>query len=232
VRDARSGGAADEIPLGGGWSVEGVVRVGDTVRRPPVFATQLMRDVLAHLELVGFENAPRRLGLDEQGRDVLSWVDGDTFSDCRAIVWRDEQLAASGRLLRRYHDATAGSPLSGAHDVVCHGDFGPWNLIWRESLPFCIIDFDNAHSGERIEDIGYALRAHLNLALVDVPAPEQGRRARIFAAAYGVPFDIAAALARAYDDAEAKCLANGWQRELAGLKAERTWLVEHAGELT
>ena len=43
-----------ETPLGGGWSTEGVVRVGDTVRRPPVFATQLMRDVLVHLEQVGY----------------------------------------------------------------------------------------------------------------------------------------------------------------------------------
>jgi hypothetical protein len=68
----------DEIPLGGGWSVDGVVRVGDTVRKPPAFATQLMRDVLAHLEQVDFDAAPRWLGLDEDGRDVLSFIEGDT----------------------------------------------------------------------------------------------------------------------------------------------------------
>jgi hypothetical protein len=82
-----------EVPLGGGWRVAGVVRVGDTVRRPPAFATQLTRDFLVHLERVGF---------DELGRDILSWIDGETYSDCRAIVWSDEQPASSARLLSRY----------------------------------------------------------------------------------------------------------------------------------
>jgi hypothetical protein len=162
-----------EVPLGGGWSVEGVVRVGDTVRRPPAFATQLMRDVLVFLESVGFDSAPRWRGLDEQGRDVLTFVPGDTFSDCRSIVWTDEQLSASARLLRCYHDAVAGSGLAAGSDVVCHGDYGPWNLVWREGLPFCAIDFDNAHPGDRAEDIGYALRAFLNLGKVDVSGWEQ-----------------------------------------------------------
>jgi len=39
-------------------------------------------------------------------------------------VFSDEQIAAAFRLLRRYHDAFGPDP-------VCHGDFGPWNLVWR-----------------------------------------------------------------------------------------------------
>jgi hypothetical protein len=113
-----------ETPLGGGWSIEGVVRVGDTVRRPPVFATQLMRDVLVHLEQVSFEAAPRWLGFDEQGRDVLLFVEGDTFSGCRDVVWSDEQLVACSELLRSYHDAVAGSTLAIDQEVVCHCDYG------------------------------------------------------------------------------------------------------------
>jgi hypothetical protein len=52
--------------------VEGVVRVGDTVRRPRDTASHLMREVLLHLERVGFDAAPRWLGVDEQGRDILT----------------------------------------------------------------------------------------------------------------------------------------------------------------
>jgi hypothetical protein len=48
-----------EVPLGGGRSADGVVRVGDTVRRPPAHSTQLMRDVLVHLDAAGFDAAPR-----------------------------------------------------------------------------------------------------------------------------------------------------------------------------
>jgi hypothetical protein len=36
-----------------------------------------VRALLLHLEDVGFEGAPRHLGTDERGRDVLSCVDGD-----------------------------------------------------------------------------------------------------------------------------------------------------------
>ena len=148
---------SDEVPLGGGWSTEGVVRVGNTVRRPPAHATQLMRDVLVFLEQAGFDATPRWLGLDDKGRDILTYLEGETFSDTRKLTWSGGQLAAAGALLRRYHDAVAGTDLAGGSEVVCHGDFGPWNLIWIDGDPRFIIDFDNAHPGPRLEDVGYAL---------------------------------------------------------------------------
>lgn len=213
----------NETPLGGGRSTDGVVRVGDTVRRPQVFATQLMRDVLVQLEAVGFDAAPRWLGFDDQGRDVLSWVDGDTFSDCRAIVWGDDALEASARLLRRYHDAVAGSSLAGDEEVVCHGDYGPWNLIWRDGEPFCIIDFDAAHPGPRAADVGYALWKHLNLGLVDLPVDEQRRRAELFVGAYGAALDVTAAIDLAQDREQQRFAALGWP--LDELIAQRAWLA-------
>lgn len=216
-----------EEPLLGGWTNEGVVRVGDTVRRPPRFATQLMRDVLVHLERAGFEPAPRWLGFDDRGRDILGFIEGETFSDCRGIVWRDEQLAASARLLRRYHDAVAGSDLADGGEVVCHGDFGPWNLIWRDGLPFAVIDFDNAHPGGRDEDLGYALRAHLNLGLVDLDAVEQSRRGRLYLDAYGSDASVAALVEREYDAAEERCRRNRWLVELERLRGERQFLARN-----
>jgi aminoglycoside phosphotransferase (APT) family kinase protein len=148
---------SDELPLGGGRSADGVVRVGDTVRRPPAHSSQLMRDVLVRLEDVGFDAAPRWLGLDDQGRDVLTFLEGETFSDTRRLTWSDGQLTAAGALLRRYHDAVTGIDLAGGSEVVCHGDFAPWNLIWVGGVPCFVIDFDNAHPGPRLEDVGYAL---------------------------------------------------------------------------
>jgi hypothetical protein len=77
---------SDEVPLGGGWSVDGLVRVGDTVRRPQTQGTQLMRDVLIHLAEVGFDAAPRWLGLDERGRDVLTFLDRSSARRRRSAV--------------------------------------------------------------------------------------------------------------------------------------------------
>jgi len=189
---------SDEVPLGGGWSVDGVVRVGDTVRRPQTHATQLMRDVLVHLAEVGFDAAPRWLGLDERGRDVLTFLEGETFSDTRRLTWSDGQLAAAGALLRRYHDAVAGTALAGASEVVCHGDFGPWNLIWVDGVPSFVIDFDNAHAGPRVEDVGYALwKFEIEMS----PEP--------FLRGYGLPLDARDAVDYAKQRERERFMQNG-----------------------
>ena len=64
-----------EQPLAGVQSV-GVVPVGDTVRRPPGPNAEFVRALLRLLEQRGFGGAPRLLGRDDQGRDVLTYVEG------------------------------------------------------------------------------------------------------------------------------------------------------------
>jgi hypothetical protein len=218
-----------ETPLGGGATHEGVVRVGDTVRRPARYATPLMRDVLVHLERAGFDAAPRWLGCDEQGRDVLTWIEGDTFTERGRlhpyigdppdpVVFSDEQVAAVLRLLRRYHD-TFGD------DVICHGDYGPWNLVWREGMPFAILDFDQAYRGDPSDDVGYALRMFVGYGFAAAEPAELVRRTRAALDGYGRELDVPAILEREYDAAEERCQQNEWHRQLTRLPVERAWLV-------
>ena len=63
-----------EEPLPGGNMTGGVVRVGDTVRRPAGPWTPAVHALLNHLHAVGFPGAPRAHGLDDQGREVLDFV--------------------------------------------------------------------------------------------------------------------------------------------------------------
>ena len=70
----------DEIPLLGGNVTEAVVRVGDTVRRPVGEWTPAVHALLHHLEDVGFSAAPRVLGIDAQGREVLTYCEGVSLS--------------------------------------------------------------------------------------------------------------------------------------------------------
>lgn len=64
--------APAEEPLQGGNVGIGVVRVGGTVRRPACAWSASVDALLLHLEASGYEGAPRPLGYDEQGRQVLS----------------------------------------------------------------------------------------------------------------------------------------------------------------
>lgn len=219
-----------ELPLGGGWVTAGVVRVGSTVRKPPGPNAPLIRQLLSHLESVGFDAAPRFVGYDEHRRETLEFIEGDVPSDCRSIVWSDEQLAAAAELLRGFHDATAGSGLAGEAEVICHNDFGPWNLIWRGGLPVAIIDFDNVAPGDRLDDLGYAVWKHLNLGLLELPTHEQQRRLKVMVRSYGTePTDtllraISAAQLRMRRLIQSAQPGQGRDCALAQNERERRWL--------
>ena len=63
-------------------------------------------------------------------------------------------LTSAAKLLRQVHDASAGFvPPDDARwafapevhaDVVCHGDPGPWNFVWRDGLAVALIDWEHA----------------------------------------------------------------------------------------
>ena len=144
-------------PLTGGRYTKGVVRIGDTVRRPASPKSPFTAELLRLFEERGFDRVPRYLGQDDEGRDILTYLDG--WVPARYGRWTDDQVAAVGRLLRAFHDTTRGSHLAGHHDVVCHHDPGPTNFVFRDDLPSALIDFDFAEPGDVLEDLGYASSA-------------------------------------------------------------------------
>ncbi len=172
-----------EQSLGGGRTTTGVVRVADTVRRPIGPNAPLVHELLRHLERGGFPGAPRLLGIDEAGREILSYLPGDVPGDLGHFS--AVQLLAAARLLRRFHDATAGSALRGDCEVVCHGDASPCNCVFSDGLPYALIDFDAAQPGTRRQEVGYAAWLWLDLGNDDLDAVWQGGRLRDFIRSYG-----------------------------------------------
>ena len=70
-----------EIPLFGGTANRGlVVRQGDTVHRPLRSTSAAAHALLHHLADVGFDGAPRLLGIDAHGREVLSYIPGEAVT--------------------------------------------------------------------------------------------------------------------------------------------------------
>lgn len=178
---SRSGGwELSEIPLGGG-STAGVVRVGDTVRRPLPADHELVRRTLQHLESVGFAHGPRFRGIDEQGRQILGYIDGEVPAELGHFGER--QLAEAARILARFHRATRSLATELGAKVLCHGDASPCNFVFRDGLPEALIDFDKLHPGPRHRDVGYAAWTWLNIGW-DEDAEHVARRLAIFMDAY------------------------------------------------
>ena len=185
---------------------DGVVRVGDTVRRPASAHTAAVHGLLRHLERVGFDGAPRALGIDDQGREILSWLPGEAaLRPLPRYAVTEEALAALGTLLRRFHDAAASyvpppdavwdtlvaSNLDAAPELVGHCDVTTENVIFRGEVPYALIDFDLARPTTRLFDVVTTLR---HWAPITDPADRDpllrdadvGRRLAVFCAAYGL----------------------------------------------
>ena len=97
------------IALTGGRTTTGVVRIGNTVHRPIGARAAFVHELLRHLGAREFGGAPRLLGVDSVGREMLSFLPGNVPPELGDFS--DSQLVAAARLLRQLHDATLDCPL-------------------------------------------------------------------------------------------------------------------------
>lgn len=158
-----------------------------------------MHALLAHLHAAGFRGAPRPLGIDDQGREVLTFAPGTTvWPDRFHLVEPARRLARVARLVRDFHDAAQDfTPPPDARwqviipadddGLIIHHDLAPWNLVAGDAGEWVLIDWDAAGPGSRLWDIAYALHGFVPLS-----ADARWRRAdaadrlRVFADAYGL----------------------------------------------
>jgi len=231
-----------EIILEGG-DVNLVVRVGDTVRRPTGAWSPAVHALLQHFESVGFDGTPRFLGIDEQGREVLSYVEGEAA--LAPAPSGDDAVEQLGRLVRRAHDAQAGFVDPGAWveshpgSVICFHDYFPPNVIFRDGLPIALIDWDLARPGEPADDVAMAaawwapLRPDAEAERWGFPLHRRGHRLRLLCDGYGLEErgDIVERyLARRRENVEQFRRSGDAQRFRRARSGVR-WLEEHRKEL-
>jgi Ser/Thr protein kinase RdoA (MazF antagonist) len=145
----------------------------------------------------------------------------------------EETLAAAARLIRRFHDATAGTAVAGDDEVVCHHDLSPCNFVFRDGDPVGIIDFDLAAPGTRRQDVGMAIFLWLNLG-TDGPEPtEQAARMRVFCRAYGTDAnaDVVDAVIVVVAHNVHRLETDGRVAEVEWWDKQRRWLDERRDEL-
>jgi hypothetical protein len=202
-----------EQRLPGGRSF-GAVRVGDEVRRPPQPWTPTVHSVLRHLQETGFDGAPRALGVDDQGRERLTFLRGQTLAETGPSwpEWlrSDEALRQVGAWLRRLHDATA-TFRPGADPVwftrqtwepgliIAHLDAAPWNAVWADGDLVGFVDWDTASPSRREDDLAFSALTWVPLLTAEIAEPagfddpaDRHRRFHLFLRAYGYTGDPAA----------------------------------------
>lgn len=223
----------DEVPLSDGrW--RRVVRVGERVRIAPHDGSAYIADLLKHLQRAGFDGAPRWLGRSDDGYDLLTYVEGSVPADPPYDL-DDEQLVAAADLVRRFHDAVAGTPLCGGMETVCHGDLGPHNTVFRDGLPVAIIDWDeDVGPGSRAVDFADAVWGFTDLTSDSVPVQEQARRVAVMCASYPgmAPGIVVQELRAQFQRAARNHLAAGRAEPLAVFEDLIIWLDTYGSTIS
>ena len=192
---------------GGGDAPAKARRRGDVVLRESGPWTPSVHALLRHFETVGFTGAPRALGIADDGRELLSYLPGESPAP---QAWRDEACGPLGRLIRESHDAAASFGLPddvvwqppgsldfpGPDLVIAHGDLGPWNIVAVDGIPTGLIDWEFAGPMDATWSLAEAvwLNAHLHdddvAERVGLPgAAQRAGQARLILDGYGLPHE-------------------------------------------
>ncbi|WP_234986681.1 phosphotransferase enzyme family protein [Demequina sp. NBRC 110055] len=225
----------DGEPLMGG-NMGDVRRMGDLVERPAGEWTPAVHRLLRHLSARGIADIPLPVATDGE-RETVTFVDGEVPAyPMPRWIWTEEALESSATLLRRLHDATVGadqegpwrSPVREPAEVICHQDFAPYNLVFRDGVAVGVIDWDFAVPGPRVWDLAYLAYRIVPLTTEDMgdglDSAARSRRLAALLHAYGT--DVAAAEVLAVVVERLEALAEFSDRMAAEL--ERAELADHA----
>jgi len=170
-----------ETILSGGQCTDSVVRIGNRVHRTKSDNYEFIHSVLLFLEKQNFTYAPKFLGIDEKGREMLSYLEGEVPRD---VPMSFSQKITAVKILRSFHDILADSQFCGNQETVCHQDFAPWNIIIHKDKIAGIIDFDEVALGRRIDDLTYFIWTALDLGIASITDDQQIEKIALLVNAY------------------------------------------------
>ena len=148
------------------------ISIGEhSVKRPAGEWTPTVHSFLTYLHGACGLNVPKPIELNrKESSEILSFVDGESFNyPLPEVFLKDEMLRSAARLLKQLHDASGRylNQLSGEEqwmlspvspmEVICHGDFAPYNVTVEGTAAVGVFDFDTIHPGPRIWDVAYAI---------------------------------------------------------------------------
>ncbi len=196
-----------------------VVHAGAHVLRPTSPHSTSIHTFLRVVTQAGFGGVPMPVGIDEDGRERLEFIDGDVPT-APYPEWSqsDSALASIAELLRGLHDAsrdfdprglawndTLADPAGGS--VLCHNDVEPSNVVFRGGRAVAFIDFEFAAPGRSIYDLAQLARlcvpieSAFDQERIGWHPADRPARLRLVADSCGLERDGRAELFAAMDDA-------------------------------
>lgn len=177
-----------------------VSRLGGQVLREAGPWTPTVQRLLTHLRAEGIEWCPEPQGWTPDGREQLSYLKGKVPTyPVPDWVYDEQTLKTAATWLRQLHDATQAyedpearwrrSPRKPV-EVICHNDFAPYNMVFRDHELVGVIDWDFAGPGPRLWDLAYLAYRMVPLMGPDNPdAPnitiDLARRMKLLLESYG-----------------------------------------------
>jgi hypothetical protein len=180
-----------------------IKKSGEKVIRPANVWSPDVHKFLEFLISKGFNFVPKPYGFTEDNEEILSYVPGTAVNyPLPKIFMKDEMIIGAAKLLKRYHgigrdylrelrgDEKWMLPEVKPAEVMCHGDFAPYNVTLIDGKPMGIIDFDTLHPGPALWDIAYAVYRFVPFTSPENPdhyddLDEQIRKMKVFLDSYG-----------------------------------------------
>ncbi|WP_344767281.1 phosphotransferase [Aeromicrobium panaciterrae] len=174
----------------------GATRIGRTVRRPTGAWTPAVHELLTYLHDNGLRGIPELHGSDDEGREILEYVEGRGVPIDQEVVL-DTVLVEAVTWLRDFHDLVDGFRPAGARhwratgevelaadEIICHNDPGAYNWIIQSGHFVAMIDWDMAGPGQPIDDLAFLAWTGIPLYR-EIPVDDVARRLDLLVDAYG-----------------------------------------------
>ncbi|GLY80482.1 phosphotransferase [Actinoallomurus iriomotensis] len=169
-----------------GGNIGGAIRIGDTVRRAAGPWTAAVHALLTHLATKQFTAAPRPLGFDEQGREILTFLEGRTVGSNKpwpGWVHADDTLDQVAHWMHAYHHAVAdflpppdavwkGGNRWSPGLIIGHNDAAPYNAAWHNGRLAGFFDWDLAGPVRPEWDLAFTVFSWVPLHARHVAAAE------------------------------------------------------------
>lgn len=184
----------------------GIYKRENCVVRPLHPWSSTIHKLLLYYHEQGFTKCPQFIGVEDE-HEVLTFLEGETYDyPLVGPIGSERALFSAAKILRQLHDASESFPkihnmheerwmfpAREPHEVICHGDYTPYNVALQGDTVVGVFDFDVSHPAPRIWDLAFSTYSwapfKTDPGCKKGTINEQIPRARLFCDAYGATLE-------------------------------------------